>query len=190
VAPEDEAPLPRDEALELIRSLERASRHRQFMLYGLLAILAGFIILSVYLYQDREEERAQVARLEVQQAGLENTLETARRHALRLDTDPSARGALMAALNLALVRVGALDTILDPDAAPEEPVAPPPEAVHVPPPAIDGPAALPVIPAAETAPPAARRLDAERPERGLLYEDPCEEVWRDPTVIECSWEAR
>ena len=188
--PSDESPLPRDEALELIRGLERASRHRQFLLYGLLAILAGFVLLSVYLYQEREEEKAQVARLEVQQLQLQNTLETARRHALRLDVDPGARGALMAALNLAIVRVGALDTIFEPGTVPDETAAPPPETVHVPAPAIEEPAALPVIPAAETPFPAARRLADERPDEGRLYEDPCEEMWRDPTVVECSWQVR
>ena len=126
MVPEDEAPLPRDDALELIRSLERASRHRQFLLYGLLAILAGFVLLSVYLYQAREEERAQVARLEVQQQ-LESTIELARGHAQRLDVDPGARAELLAALDLALVRTEALDTIFDPGAVPDPLPVPPPE---------------------------------------------------------------
>jgi len=195
VSPEGEAPLPRDEALELIRGLERASRHRRFLLYGLLAILAGFISFSVYLYQDREEEKAQVARLEVQQQQLENTLETARRHAQRLDIDPGARGELLAALNLAIVRAGALDTIFDEaGTTPDESAARPPETVRGPPRAIAGPAAIPVIPAAaETLTPAAQwrddELPGEDPDDDLLDEDPCDEVFaRDPSVVECSWE--
>ena len=195
MAPEGEAPLARDEALELIRDLERASRHRSFLLFGLLAILAGFVSLSVYLYQDREEEKSHVASLEVQQQQLENTLERARRHAQRLDIDPGARGELLAALNLAIVRAGALDTIFDESGtAPGESAARLPETVQAPPRAIAAPAAIPVIPAAaETLAPAAQwRGDeppGEDPDDDLLDEDPCDEVFaRDPSVVECSWE--
>ena len=191
MAPEDEAPLPRDEALELIRGLERASRHRQFLLYGLLAILAGFILLSVYLYRDREEEKAQVARLEVQQLQLVNTLELARRHALRLDSDPRARAGLMAALNVAIGRVAALDTIFDEKALPDETSAAPPAPAQAPPEAVAGPAAIPAAPLEPilaAAEPPARERPVRNSGEGLLYEDPCEEVFaRDPTVVECSW---
>jgi hypothetical protein len=190
VNPEDESPLPRKDALELLEGLERAARHRRFLLYGLLAILAGFVSLSIYLYQDREEEKAQVARLEVQQLQLVNTLALARRHALRLDADPGARRELLAALDLAIVRVEALDTILKPGIGPDEPV-PPPDIVLPQPQPIEPPAPIPA-PAPEQIPPAVEPAAYERPARNaddrLLYQDPCEEVFaRDPTVVECSW---
>ena len=201
MVPEDQPPLPRDEALELIRGLERASRHRLFLLYGLLAILAGFISLSVYLYQDREEERAQVARLQVQQELLEDTLALARRHALRLDVDPSARVELMRALNLAIARAGDLDTIFDES----EPVPRrPPQAAPAPVPSRPNPTATAVAPGppVEMDPPA-EQLSGDAGSRPVQRaveddtgewapdEDPCEEVFAtDPTVVECSWEVR
>ncbi|HYI47580.1 MAG TPA: hypothetical protein VEX35_03865 [Allosphingosinicella sp.] len=85
----------REDALALIAGIERASRRsRPFFLFGLLAVILGFVSVSVYLYQDREEERAQKAELERQVAELSGTLRQARDLLPDLDDSPAARGRL------------------------------------------------------------------------------------------------
>ncbi|MCX8475932.1 MAG: hypothetical protein MT490_09075 [Sphingomonas sp.] len=79
--------LPEKDALELIAGLERASqRTRPYLIIGLLAIVAGFVILSYYLNEQRREAEGlrRIAELRADEQGrkvedLSATLDNARK---------------------------------------------------------------------------------------------------------------
>jgi hypothetical protein len=97
------------DTLALIAGIERASRRsRPFFLFGLLAVILGFVSVSVYLYQDREEERAQKAVLERQVGELTRTLNEARALGPQLDDSPAARERLRILLGEAIGTVESL----------------------------------------------------------------------------------
>lgn len=100
---------PDRDALALIDGIERASRRsRPFFLVGLLAVILGFASVSVYLYQDREEERAQKVVLERQVARLSRTLNEARALLPDLDDSAAARERLGLLLGRAIGTAQAL----------------------------------------------------------------------------------
>jgi hypothetical protein len=100
---------PDQDALALVAGIERASRRsRPFFLFGLLAVVLGFVSISVYLYQDREEERAQKAVLERQVAELSATLRKARDLWPRLGGDLQVREQLRTLLGRAIGTAEAL----------------------------------------------------------------------------------
>ena len=103
------APSPDRDTLALIQGIERASRRsRPFFLFGLLAVILGFVTVSVYLYQDREEERAQKLVLERQVGELTRTLHDARALGPHLDESHAARERLRILLGEAIGTVQAL----------------------------------------------------------------------------------
>lgn len=117
--------IPRNEALELIEGLERASvRTRPFLIWGLILIVVGFVTLSVYLYNQTQEEKARADALKVEAQSLDATLKLAQQHARNLDTDPGARAALLRALRVAINRAGSLEEVVE-DAASAAPVSSP-----------------------------------------------------------------
>lgn len=86
---------PDQDALALVEGIERASRRsRPFFLFGLAAVILGFATISVYLYQDREEERAQKLVLERQVGELTRTLNEAHELWPHLDDSAAARDRL------------------------------------------------------------------------------------------------
>jgi hypothetical protein len=104
-----EAAPPDQDALDLVAGIERASRRsRPFFMAGLLAVILGFASVSVYLYQDREEERAQKIVLERQVAELSRTLNEARALGPSLDDSAAARERLRILLGEAIGTAQAL----------------------------------------------------------------------------------
>lgn len=110
----ERATSPDRDALALIEGIERASRRsRPFFLFGLLAVILGFVAVSVYLYQDREEERAQKIVLERQVAELTGTLDEARALWPHLDDSAAARDRLRVLLGEAIGTARALPADVD-----------------------------------------------------------------------------
>lgn len=121
----------RENALALIAGIERASRRsRPFFLFGLLAVILGFVSVSVYLYQDREEERAQKAVLKKQVDELNGTLQRARGLLPALDDSAAAREQLRILLGQASATARALPAAVaaaeSGNPAPSSPPAQPP----------------------------------------------------------------
>jgi hypothetical protein len=91
-----------EDALSLITELERTSRRtRPFLILGLIAIIAGFAYVSIYLYQDGKRQAELIAGLQTKSDQLTKQLGVARDSARRLQSDPGNRQA-MAALTLAV----------------------------------------------------------------------------------------
>jgi len=157
------------DALALVAGIERASRRsRPFFLAGLLAVILGFASVSVYLYQDREEERAQKAVLERQVAQLSRTLIEARALWPSLDENPAARERLRILLGEAIDTAQALPADVaqaESDPGVRNPAAPAPE----PPPEA---ALRPERPSPGADRPERRPGDARRPGQGARRPPP------------------
>lgn len=122
---------PDQDALALVAGIERASRRsRPFFVVGLLAVILGFASVSVYLYQDREAERAQKVVLERQVALLGRTLNEARALLPDLGDSPVARERLQILLGEAIGTAEALPADVaraESGAAARDPAPPPAE---------------------------------------------------------------
>jgi hypothetical protein len=162
-----EATVPDQDALALVAGIERASRRsRPFFLVGLLAVILGFASVSVYLYQDREEERAQKIVLERQVGELTRTLNEARALWPSLDDSPAARDRLRILLGEAIGTVRALPADVaqaESEVAVSSPAAPPPA-----PPSQARPRPQRPSPGADRPerPPERQRPGARRPDQG------------------------
>jgi hypothetical protein len=141
--------IPEDEALKLIERLERHSRRsRPFLLYGLVAIVAGFLTFTLYLERQKDRLEQQKDRLEQQKGQLvaerdklkvlstnlaikknylESTLASARRVAGRSASDPSARAELATILGMASSEVSGLNALVVDAAEPAAAAATPAE---------------------------------------------------------------
>jgi len=104
--------IPRNEALELIEGLEKASRRtRPFLLYGLFAIIAGFAILSFSLKQQRDREAATARELRASVQELKATLNKAAEYTAALPRDLPERQQLATLLKIADRQTSSLNAL-------------------------------------------------------------------------------